>query len=252
MPYIPPVNIDTAFTDAELDGIYHQAARSLWAVLITDPDEIRTHIDPDLDPEDENNEEFTQRTALKWAAERNAWNDKRHAEDPNGPAGHCIVLHNGEPWAPDPNSDGPADEYCEWFDFGSFDWFCNQCFNVLKDTGAHCPTCAPTRFPGLMRVPCDNESNMHPAIFMYADNTDGYSGAYCQFCIAEHQREVAAQDEQLVLERMHARHGAWRHWKLTGSLLKLGHRTGLVVGHTTYHAKPCLGCVYDIHWRWTR
>lgn len=254
MPYTAPIDIDTFYTSDDLAWYAEHFGGTPWAVHIIGPDEIHTHWDPELPEDDPANLEFTQRTALKWASDHNAWR-KKFDKDNDGRyqdiATHCVVLHNGVPWVPNA-TDGPADEYCEWFDFESFDWFCNQCFNVLKDTGAHCPTCAPTRFPGLMRVPCDDESNRHPAIFMFADNTDGYSGAYCQFCIAEHQREVAAQDEQLVLERMHARHGAWRHWRLTGWLLKSGRRMGLVAGYTTYHAEPCLGCVYDIHWKWTR
>lgn len=243
MAYIPPVDINTAFTNAELDSIYQHAARHPWSVFVTDLDEVRTHINPDLDPEDENNEEFTQRTALKWASERNAWNDKRNADDPNSPAGHCVVLHHGEPWAPDLNTDGPAGEYCEWFDFDSFDWFCNICFEVIKGNAAHCPTCAPTRFAGLKRLECDADP-AHPALFMYADNLDGYGSPDCFYCALKYQDEVDA-------ERRHAGHRGWYRWRLTQRLLPILKRLRLVQSWSWTSSATCDGCT-SIRWRWTR
>jgi hypothetical protein len=92
----------------------------------------------------------------------------------------AVVLHNGEPWTPDPKHDGPADQYCEWFDWSAAEWFCNQCLEPIA--GQSCPTCAPTHVPGLYRLPCDVPDE-HPAVFMYATNTSDGFGPPCFYCI---------------------------------------------------------------------
>lgn len=245
MPYVPPIDIDDFYSRADITHLTATLERwQRWSVHLIGPDKILTHVNPELPDDDPANEEFTQRTALKFAMERNAWAEK--ANDGIQTV-HCVVLHDGDPWVPDA-SDGPATEYCEYFDFDSYDWFCNQCYEVLKAPGAHCLTCAPTHFPGLMRVPCDAEPNTHPAIFMYADNTDGYSGAFCQFCIAAHQREMDERDA----ERRHAKHLAWRRWSLTHRALRLGKRLRLVKHYSYSYSAICNGCVRGITWRWSR
>lgn len=252
MPYAPPVDIATFYDEDTLDHLFQIMHGHEWAIHLIGPDEIHYNVDFEKPEDDPDNPELTQRTALKTAAELNAFVASQERPDEDPPLMyHSVVFHHGEPWVP-AASDGKPGEYCEWFDFNSHDWFCNQCFEVINGAGVHCPTCAPAHFPGLMRVPCDAEPNTHPAIFMYADNTEGYSSAYCWFCIRDHQQEVTGQGKRLRLERMHASHAPWRRWKLTGWLLKSSRRMGLVAGYTTYHAKPCLGCVYDIHWRWSR
>jgi len=243
MPYIPPVDIDTFYTDGELDRIYQRAARYPWAVHVTGIDEIHSHTNPELADDDPNNNEFTMRTALKWAAERNAWHDRALADGGTGTISeHCVVLHNGEPWRRDPNADGAVDEYCERFDFDACEWFCSICFEVID--GTHCPTCAPMQFSGLRRVECDKPDE-HPATFMYATNLfyDGY-GPFCHYCIAAHQEEVRS-------EREHAQHRGWYRRLDKLRLLPVLERLRLVKSWYWTSGATCDRCV-GITWRWVR
>lgn len=240
--YAPPVDLETFYDEVTLNYLYRIMAGRPWAIHLIGPDEIHYNEDFEKPEDDPANPELTQRTALKVATELNAFVATQVRPDEDPPLMyHAVVFHYGEPWV------APEADYCEYFDFDSFDWFCNQCFAVLKATGAHCPTCAPTHFPGLMRVPCDAEPNEHPALFMYADNTDGYSGAWCQFCIAKHQREADAEDAR----RAHAKHRAWRRWGFTRRVLDLGKRLRLVDGYSWSYSAICNGCV-GITWRWER
>lgn len=244
MAYITPVDVNTFYTNDDLDRIYQRGARIPWAVHVTGIDEIHSHISPEMADDDPDNEEFTQRTALKWAAERNAWHDKALADGSTGTISeYCVVLHNGEPWAPDPDVDGRPGEYCEWFDFDACEWFCSICFEVIKDGAAHCPTCAPTRFAGLKRLECDADP-AHPALFMYADNLDGYNSPHCFYCILDHQREVESG-------RQHARHLKWYRWRITKRLLPVLKRVRLVRSWYWTSSATCNGCT-SIRWRWTR
>src|SRR4051812_49249077 len=107
--YAPPTNIGNLYSDADLDRLFHACGRHSWAVHLIGPDEIRTQPDPTHDDDNSEDLEFTQRTALKFAADYNA-----HAPT-SRPDGHgtddtvslAVVLHNGEPWIVG-EDDGPA------------------------------------------------------------------------------------------------------------------------------------------------
>lgn len=240
--YAPPVDLNTFYDDETLDHLHRVIAGREWAIHLIGPDEIHFNEDFEKPEDDPTNPELTQRTALKVATEVNALAAElaRPGEDPSIMY-HAVVFHQGEPWVPS-ELDGPVDEYCEWFDFDTCEWFCNQCFTLLVETH-HCPTCAPTQFPGLMRVLCDNDPQ-HPAIFMYADNTGDY-GAYCFFCIGEHRNQVES-------ERRHAGHKAWRTWRSTRRLLNGLCRLGVCRGWCYSLCHSGQSCISGIRWRWSR
>lgn len=241
MPYIPPVDIDTFYTDGELDRIYQRAARYPWAVHVTGIDEIHSHTNPELADDDPNNNEFTMRTALKWAAERNSWHDKALANHGAGTiAEYCVVVHDGEPWRPDPKHEGMPGEYCEWFDNEACDWFCNLCLEPVA--GNRCPARAPMVFSGLRRVECD-KPDAHPPIFMHFNNQwDGY-GPFCHYCIASDQREVQ-------FEQSHGKHRSWRWRKSTSRVLNGLYRLRLVKGWTYSACRDGNCCAHGVIWRW--
>jgi len=214
-----------------------------WAVHIIGPDDVHTRANPDLDDDDPANPEFTQRTALKFAADTNAFVAGNFT--PDDPTVHAVVLHCGEPWTPDAVHGGPDGAYCEFFDFGACEWFCNLCFRVLGDDATHCPTCAPASFPGLQRLECVAEPT-HPALFMYADNLDGYGSPSCFYC-------TGSARDAWESEREHAGHRAWRRWPATDRALRwLGHLPGLTVHRSTVYTADCRGCITSITWRWSR
>jgi hypothetical protein len=243
MPYAPPVDLDTFYDEAALDYLHRVMAGHQWAIHLIGPDEIHYNVDFKKPEDDPDNPEFTQRTALKTAAELNAFVASQARPDEDPPLMyHAVVFHQGEPWLPS-KEDGPAGEYCEWFDFDSFDRFCNICFEVIKDGAAHCQTCAPTRFPGLKRLECDTDP-AHPALFMYADNLDGYGSPDCFYCALKYRDEMDA-------ERRHARHLGWYRWRVTQRLLPGLKRLRLVRSWHWTSSATCDGCT-SIRWRWTR
>lgn len=242
--YAPPVDLNTFYDDETLDYLHRVIAGREWAIHLIGPDEIHFNEDFEKPEDDPTNPELTQRTALKTAAEVNALAAElaRPGEDPPIMY-HAVVFHQGEPWLPS-ESDGAAGEYRECFDFDSYDWFCNQCFEVIKDTAAHCPTCAPTHFPGLKRLECDAKPE-HPALFMYADNLDGYNQPICFYCVMKHQDEAWT-------ERRHAGHKAWRTWRSTRRLLNGLCRLGVCCGWCCSLCHSGQSCISGIKWRWSR
>lgn len=244
MPYAPPVDPGTFYDEETLEYLYSVMSGRPWAIHLIGPDEIHFNVDFEKDPDADDNPELTQRTALKTASELNAFvaaQPPHPGEDPPLMY-HAVVFHHGEPWLPS-ESDGPAGEYCEWFDFAACEWFCNQCFRALKDDAAHCRTCAPVRFAGLKRLECDAEPT-HPALFMYADNLDGYGSPICFYCITAHQ-------EQVRVEQEHAGHRPWRRWKATNRALRVLNRLGVVRFYQWSYTSLCEGCV-TVTWRWSK
>jgi len=241
--YAPPVDLGAFYDDETLDYLYRTMAGREWAIYLIGPDEIHFNEDFEKPEDDPTNPELTQRTALKTATEVNALAAELARPDEDPPIMyHAVVFHQGEPWLPS-ESDGAAGEYRECFDFDSYDWFCNQCFEVIKDTAAHCPTCAPTHFPGLKRLKCDAEKE-HPALFMYAANLDGYNQPICFYCVMKHQDEVDA-------ERRHAGHRQWYRRLDSWHLLPTLKRLRLVRSWYWTQSATCDGCT-SIRWRWTR
>lgn len=204
-----------------------------WAVHIIGPDEVHAHVNPDLDDDDPANEEFTQRTALKFAAESNAFMASAPVYDPPIPC-HAVVLHHGDPWIPD-EIDGPTGQYCEWFDYGELEFFCNQCFRQVPGH-LGCPDHAPVDIPGLQVTEC-SEPGIHPRTFAYADN-GGY-GAPCMYCVCNSISEAHEGCE-------HAGHLFWFRWHWLVRVLKR-----VKVVRSYYYTSSCR-CAPVTAWAWTK
>lgn len=200
-----------------------------WSVYVVGADKVHTHANPDLDGDDDENAEFTQRTALKFAADATS--------DPDDQAGqvHAIVLHHGEPWTLR-EWDGPADAYCEWFDYDECDFFCNQCFRPLSGHNTPCPEHAPVNIPGLQVTEC-GQPEEHPRSFVYADN-GGY-GAPCMYCVHASMKEAHEGCE-------HARHLFWFRWHRVVRALKR-----LRIVRSFYYTSGCR-CAPVTAWAWTK
>lgn len=221
------------FGDDTLNWLLAAASPYTWSVFTTGSYTVHTHLDPGQDGEDA--AEFTQRTALKFAADAIAAGHDKSTEEPL----YAVVLHHGHPWTLR-EWDGPADAYCEWFDYEECDYFCNQCFEQIPGQRG-CPEHAPTSVPGLQVAEC-SEPDKHPRTFIFADN-GGY-GAPCGWCAYDAMSEAHKDCE-------HAHHWAWRRWRVTRKVFGALYQFQISTGWCYSTCKTGRTCISRISWRWS-
>lgn len=125
---------------------------------------------------------------------------------------------------------------CEW------GWCCNLC--GVRTDDRPCPDHAPLAIPGLRLVECQTDP---PHILLAVDRDDYGHG--CPACWANQNRDEL---HALKVATHRYRHGAWRRWQLSCSVLYLLRRLGIVSGLGYSTGDGCHGCINGITWRWKR
>jgi len=92
----------TGYTPQDLAWYAENLADDEWAVHVVGPDEVHTHVNPDLDEDDPANPLFTEASAHAFAAKVREFNAWYHAKWPNEDAPNLIptVFHRGVPVEP--------------------------------------------------------------------------------------------------------------------------------------------------------
>lgn len=148
-------------------------------------------------------------------------------------------------WANDPTGeDYPFDhdyhpaQDCDW------GWVCNFDGCLTRVDEHPCPDHAPLIVAGLRRVECDAD----PVHVLFAVDRDDY-GHGCPACW---YANTSSQLHALKVATHRHRHGRWRRWRLSGGVLSLLKRVGIVRGHSWMVGDGCRGCIDTITWRWTK